>query len=412
MHITTVLLILSASSILAAPTANKPQPIQLPLQMIQTTKNHQLSKRSESLSLQLLEEIDLIQFFVKIQVGTPAQEFNMLFDTGSADTWVPSTECSAALGCPQPLKRFNSSASSTYKALKDPFVIQYAIGTASGTYFKEKVSFVNGNDEQLITIKDQTMAKVLNSAGPISDQKKDKDNDGIFIDGILGAGLPSGTVRHLNGVGEKYDTFPVSLYKANLIPDPVFSVSMNGMHGKLTLGAIDTEYVTDDFVYTSIANSSTSPSRWSIMVEGLQFSNKEVGTPKPFKFNTPTPCGVDTGSNFMYLPTQMANELAMDITNSTHLKKNDVGVYLVDCGLQKSQESVSIFFRAAAGNALQNITMPVSDLVTSKKEDGQCLLKFYPSDSSLTLGNMVLRKYVTVFDFGPYPHIGFAPVKY
>lgn len=53
-----------------------------------------------------------IRYVGKISVGTPPQEFKMLFDTGSANLIMPSTVCTKQICGDKP--RYDSSASSTY----------------------------------------------------------------------------------------------------------------------------------------------------------------------------------------------------------------------------------------------------------------------------------------------------------
>lgn len=367
------------------------------------------SKRSGSVSL--LNDLELYELAVKVSIGTPAQNFLLLFDTGSADTWVPSLQCSSKDGCLSG-HQYNPSKSSTYHPTNYAFNITYGTGNARGEYFVDSISVGD------LSLDKQVLATVDKNQGPIAQQG---GGDEYVLDGIFGAGFPAGTIMY-QSYKQSYYPFPMALYQAGKIPEPLFSVyigdsSKTAWSGEVVFGGVDQDKLNGNFVYSDVVSfqqnngillgsgsDKLAHQRWSIWVQGFQARNVN------FKFAGPhgSPFTVDTGSNFMYLPTKLAQQLAETIAPEAKLVDNQ---FIVDCNrLNDNQDDLKIVFPSSEDKSRSvYISVPISKLVGKRDTDGQCLLFFIPSKQFI-LGNMLLRNFVTVFDFGNN-RIGFAPAK-
>ena len=114
------------------------------------------------------------QYFTEIELGTPPQVFKVILDTGyvivlhwlkmyltmhsrSSNLWVPSTQCTS-IACFLHAK-YDSGASSSYKANGSEFSIQYGSGSMEGFVSKDTLTIGD------LSIKGQDFAEATKEPG-------------------------------------------------------------------------------------------------------------------------------------------------------------------------------------------------------------------------------------------------------
>ncbi|NXQ86843.1 PEPC protein, partial [Nyctibius grandis] len=139
-------------------------------------------------------------YFGEISIGTPPQNFLVLFDTGSGNLWVPSTSCQTA-AC-ENHSRFNPSQSSTFSGIDATYTLSYGFGDVSVELGYDTVTIQN------IVVSSQEFGLSLNE--PTSPFYY------LDFDGILGMSYP--------GVGiSGYNTLMQNMLQQNQLSEPIFS---------------------------------------------------------------------------------------------------------------------------------------------------------------------------------------------
>ncbi|CAI0436365.1 unnamed protein product [Linum tenue] len=211
---------------------------------------------SEDADIVILKNYMDAQYFGEIGIGTPAQTFTVIFDTGSSNLWVPSSKCYFSLAC-YLHPRYKSSKSSTYKENGKSAAIQYGTGAISGFFSEDNVKIGD------IVVKDVQFIEASKEPGITFLVAK--------FDGILGLGFQEISVG--NAVPVWYD-----MIEQGLINEPVFSFWLNRnadeeQGGELVFGGVDPNHFVGEHTYVPV----TEKGYWQFDMGDVLVGGKSTG---------------------------------------------------------------------------------------------------------------------------------------
>jgi len=324
---------------------------------LRTTTLH--SKENE-----IVKDYANAQYYAEVHIGTPPQTFQVIYDTGSSNLWVPEKGC---VHCGYKIlhggkNKYDADKSTSFTEDGSPFAIQYGSGAVSGTFQQETVTLAEG-----IHVEGQKFASIHDAKGM-----------GIayafgMFDGILGLGFDSISV---GGV----ETVFHNAVEQGLVDESMFAFYLgDNRDGELTWGGYDENHFVGEINWVPLSEETY----WRVAIDGISMGAYTSG---------PTDAIIDSGTSLITGPTKDITAIA----NHIGAKKTITGQFTVDC--DKLEDIPDIEWTLDG----KSYKVPGKNLVLQSA--GLCIFGMmgidFPSPGpKWILGDIFMRSYYTIFDY-------------
>lgn len=250
-----------------------------------------LRKRFEKYAKQSGRVSKKMAYFGELGVGSPAQAFSVVFDTGSGNLIVPGSSCESP-AC-RIHSRFNASESSTFRhvmcdgseipanAKPDRIRITFGTGYVVGDCFSDQICLGGACSEGMF------IASVDESSQPF---------DSFSFDGILGLSLAS--------LAQSNEFSMIHRMSAKHgMRQPIFSVFLSESddeESEVTFGAVRRDHMDGELFWVDVVGDS---GYWEVQIEDIAIDNKRLGICKDCKV------AVDTGTSQLAGPTDLIEKM-------------------------------------------------------------------------------------------------------
>lgn len=313
-----------------------------------------------------------------------------MFDTGSSDVLIPSSQCNVT-GCTKLLHRFDAKKSTSFQDLHGPFYLAFSTGTdvsttgdltVEGTVVRDTVSVAG------VSIENFQFALITNQTAAFGDDP---------FDGIVGMGFnqgltagPQTLLEAINATG----SLKQALYGLYLTPNAVG-------HAEISFGSIDASKTSGEVNYIPVypTTGQFNGTFDKVFVNGALLEIE------------PNYVIYDSGTANLVAPKDDAEKIYAAI--SPDIKAiGDTGMYGIPCDRIKSLPATVTFTIGG-----QNYTIPSQELSVGQLSDkpGVCQtlinasLPSKPGAKALwVIGGSLLKYYYTVWDIGNC-RFGLAP---
>mmetsp|Transcript_22903 Transcript_22903/g.41561 ORF Transcript_22903/g.41561 Transcript_22903/m.41561 type:complete len:756 (+) Transcript_22903:99-2366(+) len=324
-------------------------------------------------SVAAMQRIHKTAYWGSMTLGTPPQPFKVIFDTGSGNLIVPSSDCTVP-GC-APHRKYARNASSTGAAVTNEkgegsSEISFGTGQISGDFFRDKLCIGD--------------SLCIDASFIAADRETTEPFQEIPFDGIMGLGF-----KDLS-MGDGFNILDDLTAKGSL-PGGQFSFYLtDGGDSEVTFGGFKPEYLASDIVWAPVNKQSY----WQVAIDDIAFDNQ----PKSL-CNGRCQVAVDTGTSMLAGPSDLVDKLSSmvnaksDCSNFDSLPK--LGFQIGDKVLNLKPDDYMDRSSSDCSFSLMSLDVPP------------------PKGPLFIFGDPFLRRFVTIFDKGSEtPRVGFAVAKH
>jgi len=325
-------------------------------------------------------------YFGTVSVGTPAQNFSVVFDTGSGNLLMPADDCSSE-AC-RVHSRFVQKASSTFKEVscdgrapradddeppRDMVTITFGTGQVAGRCAQDRVCLGTGAGSACTTA--SFILATSESSTPFQHFK---------FDGILGLGLRS------MSQGPQFNLMS-QLETKGALQQAAFAVFMSDSDeevSEITFGRVKEEHMASPIHWVPVARNS---GYWEVVVDDIHLDGEAQGLCKSCF------AAVDTGTSELAGPSEMIERLSALINVES------------DCS---NLAQLPLLGLQIGGRVLN---LEPKDYIDQSR--GHCEVAFMsldvpaPKGPLLVLGIPFLQKYYTAYD-DTNQQVGFAVARH
>ncbi|VDC04081.1 unnamed protein product [Peniophora sp. CBMAI 1063] len=325
-----------------------------------------------------------VSYFASVSVGTPAQTFDVVMDTGSSDLWIETTECT---NCPQGNAQLNTGQSSSISTSSNSVSFSYGQGQAQGTMATDTVSLAG------FTISSQTFGAVTQ----IFDNVVPNTASGIMglaFQSLARTGATPFWQALLNGNQLSNPEFSVYLARNQ---QRVSSSSSANDGGSITFGGRNTSLFQGDVEFQNFPNG-VGNAFWYQNVASLTVNGNSVGINSGL-------AAIDTGTTLLGGPSDSVSDFWGQVSGSQSIGQ---GMYSYPCS---TSLNVTISFGG------RSYPINPNDLNFGRIGNGQCVGAIFSMGSSSggsnpawIVGDTFLKNVYSVFRANP-ASVGFAELS-